>query len=395
MPTLQMLNVAIGIIFIYLLLSLICTAINEIIEKFLKNRASDLRRGIEVLLQNNENNNLLEKLYNHPLIFSLYDGNYNKTSSKKLPSYIPSANFALALMDIILPASSKNLSGAAGGAALNPGNQVTPENNAIQQSANEGSSATSGNAVPGTLVEGAVGGSGPVIKSENTLDTLRGALLNWPDSSAKSALLTLIDSAEGDINKARKNIETWYNSSMDRVSGWYKRRVQIITIFVGLGLTLAMNADTISIFKGLLNNPTLQNSLVAASGEYVKAAKEASTDPEESPEARLQKNVEEINDLRLPIGWDWNTPDSLLSKTSLQNKKLAVPSGKDPVSWIIKFFGWFITALAISLGAPFWFDTLNKIMVIRSTVKPHEKSQEESSEDRQMPPVSSAKKTQK
>lgn len=394
MPTLQMLNVAIGIVFIYLLLSLICTAINEIIEKFLKNRASDLRRGIEVMLQDN-NNNLLEKLYNHPLIFSLYDGRYDKASSKKLPSYIPSANFALALMDIILPASSKNLSGAAGGAALYPGNQVTSATNAVTPSADEGSSATSGNAVPGTLVEGAVGGSSPVIKSENTLDTLRTALLNWPDSSARNALLTLIDSAEGDINKARKNIETWYNSSMDRVSGWYKRRVQIITIFVGLGLTLAMNADTISIFKGLLNNPTLQNSLVAASGEYVKAAKEASNDPKESPEARLQKNVEEINHLRLPIGWDWNTPDSVLSKTSLQNKKLAVPSGKDPVSWIIKFFGWLITALAISLGAPFWFDTLNKIMVIRSTVKPHEKSREESSEDRQMPPVASTKKTQK
>jgi hypothetical protein len=45
--------------------------------------------------------------------------------------------------------------------------------------------------------------------------------------------------------------------------------------------------------------------------------------------------------------------------------------------------GWLLTALAISLGAPFWFDLLNKIMVIRSTVKPHEKSPEEASEDRQ------------
>ena len=45
--------------------------------------------------------------------------------------------------------------------------------------------------------------------------------------------------------------------------------------------------------------------------------------------------------------------------------------------------GWFITAFAISLGAPFWFDILNKIMVIRSTVKPFEKSPPEGSEDRQ------------
>jgi hypothetical protein len=45
--------------------------------------------------------------------------------------------------------------------------------------------------------------------------------------------------------------------------------------------------------------------------------------------------------------------------------------------------GWLITAIAATLGAPFWFDVLNKIMVIRSTVKPHEKSPEEASEDRQ------------
>jgi hypothetical protein len=45
--------------------------------------------------------------------------------------------------------------------------------------------------------------------------------------------------------------------------------------------------------------------------------------------------------------------------------------------------GWIVTALAVSLGAPFWFDMLNKIMVVRATVKPHEKSPEESSEDRQ------------
>jgi hypothetical protein len=52
-------------------------------------------------------------------------------------------------------------------------------------------------------------------------------------------------------------------------------------------------------------------------------------------------------------------------------------------NWYLKIIGWLITALAISLGAPFWFDILNKIMVVRSTVKPHEKSPEEASEDKQ------------
>jgi hypothetical protein len=49
---------------------------------------------------------------------------------------------------------------------------------------------------------------------------------------------------------------------------------------------------------------------------------------------------------------------------------------------IISLPGWFISALAISLGAPFWFDILNQLMVVRSTVKPYEKSQPEGSADR-------------
>jgi hypothetical protein len=46
-----------------------------------------------------------------------------------------------------------------------------------------------------------------------------------------------------------------------------------------------------------------------------------------------------------------------------------------------KLPGWLLTGMAISLGAPFWFDLLNKFMVVRSTIKPQEKSQTEPSKD--------------
>ena len=47
-----------------------------------------------------------------------------------------------------------------------------------------------------------------------------------------------------------------------------------------------------------------------------------------------------------------------------------------PLFWLETLTGWLITTLALSLGAPFWFDTLNKFMVVRSTVKPKEKSKD-------------------
>jgi hypothetical protein len=45
----DVLEVAIGLIFVYLLLSVICSAINETIEVWLKKRGADLERGIREL----------------------------------------------------------------------------------------------------------------------------------------------------------------------------------------------------------------------------------------------------------------------------------------------------------------------------------------------------------
>ncbi len=37
--------------------------------------------------------------------------------------------------------------------------------------------------------------------------------------------------------------------------------------------------------------------------------------------------------------------------------------------------GWILTAVAISMGAPFWFDMLNKVVAVRSSVKPQDGQQ--------------------
>ncbi len=356
MPTLQMLDVAIGITFIFLLLSLICTALNEIIENFLKKRASDLEEGIRELLQDigKEGNGKVEELYKHSLIAGLYKGPY-VPYGKNMPSYIPASNFALALLDNILPASSNNLSGSIGGAAINAdASQVESLTSPLTESRG-GIATTSGTSQ---------------VKS---LMPLRNELINnWPESASKKALLALIDASGNDINKARENIENWFNSAMDRVSGWYKRRVQLILIVIGFLLAVAMNADTVAIFKSLMNDPPLRNSLVAAAQEY---AKSSSPNDTISPMHRVNENAKMLYALRLPIGWDWDNAGNQ------KNRNLAIPP--DGLGWFLKIIGWLITALAISLGSSFWFDTLNKIMVIRSTVKPHEKSLEEASEDRQ------------
>jgi hypothetical protein len=326
------LEVMIGIIFIFLLVSIICSALREVIEAWLKTRSAYLERGIRELLQDKDGNGLCKSLYEHPLIFSLFSGAYTPgkpskdapllANGKQLPSYIPAKNFAVALMDI---------------AARGP---KTDEVSSDPQS--------------------------PVI----SLDTIRMNVQNFNSPFVQRALLTAIDTAQGDINKVQKNLEEWYNSAMDRVSGWYKRSTSWILFWIGLFVAIGMNINTITIADYLFRNDTARHALVARAEA---AAKDSSVLHANYNEARAA-----LDSLNLPIGWSagWGSP------------RRQYEGGYKPGFWnnfLAPILGLLITALAATMGAPFWFDVLNKVMVIRSTVKPHEKSPEESSEDRQFP----------
>jgi hypothetical protein len=402
------LDVAIGLIFIYLLLSLIASAANEMIEHGLKNRASDLERGIRELLEDPDKpSSIVKDLYNHPLVNSLFVGKYHDPNDKdtpspkddksakpkpknsnQLPSYIPARNFALALMDLAI-------SGKAEGGAP-----------AVQPAAGATGPAT-----------GAAAAAQEIARLRDALSKPNDVL---PDR-VRNALLALINQAGNDINKARESIEDWFNSAMDRVSGWYKRRSQLIVFVIGLLTAFAVNADSVLIAKRLAADKSLRESLTNAAEEYARVNASASPSPTpagtatptptptptpgatpaatpsatatpnlaimrtcpppdcddvDSPECKLKKSLCEIEGLGLPIGWEYeNDPRRHWPGTNL--------SGVG--GWVDQFYwhslGWLLTALAVSLGAPFWFDLLNKFIVVRSTVKPKEKSPEEPSKD--------------
>lgn len=377
----NMLDVAIGMTFIYLLLSLICSAGNELLEGLLKNRAAALERGLRELLDPNtavSPNGIVADLYRHPLINGLYKGTYDQFVASKnvpllgwlrrpsLPSYIPARTFALALMDTVLPAENTP-SGAA-----------------------DATAAPAANATSATAL--------------NPLQNLRAAVEGLEFEQTKKALLALIDAAGNDVSKARENIENWFNSSMDRVSGWYKRRSQTIILIIGFAVAIGVNADSIILVKGLISDKTMREALVASAQAYAKensaapaavpavplpavtkndTPDECMRDPN-GPDCRIVKNLQRINSLGLPIGWDVTSTDLLHRWPGRRWSTCPNPPGPcEESGWRAQIpshaLGWFITALAVSLGAPFWFDLLNKFVVVRSTVKPHEKSPEEKS----------------
>ena len=456
------LDVAIGMIFIYLLLSLMCSAANEMIELMLKKRAIDLERGIRELLDpdtKSGEDGIVKNLYDHALVNNLFGGSYEdsrigsrlrRVFRTKLPSYIPARNFALAVMDIVAlpdsrlpgaptPSPQKKTSSAdappadakaadasplaaqppSGAAGATVGlRQLSVAQFRLNVPATEGAEipplvSTVSNAPPSAAPPAAEPSPPAPGAGENPLTTLRNAIegnqLLQPVS--RRALIMLLDAAGGDVAKARENIENWYNSSMDRVSSWYKRRAQLTIFFVGVFVAIAVNVDTITVAKRLSTDDGLRDSLVAASDAYAKANASPSPAPtpdsnaslpsppacvedansvectrataiqkacqdENSPKCKYLSNQEQLRTLGLPLGWE--SPDDPQRKWPGTNFFQA-GGWWQQLRW--HWLGWLLTALAISLGAPFWFDLLNKFIVIRSAVKPHEKSPEEKSKD--------------
>lgn len=325
----EILDVAIGLVLVFTLVSIICTTVREGIETWLQTRAAYLERGIRELLDDKDGTGLSRALYEHPLIHGLYTGDYRTRTAtaepplfangRRLPSYIPSGNFALALMDI---------------AARGPKTDLVSSDPRA-----------------------------PVLD----LASVRANVLNIGNTSVQRLLLTTIDAAQGDLDRARAAIETWYDSAMDRVSGWYKRSSQWIIFWIGLFVAVGLNVNTVTIADHLYRTDATRAALVARAETAV-----ADPDFQEQGYAAARTALDSLN---LPIGWSqgWGAP-----RTGTDERAKGVWNNA-----IAPIVGWLLTAFAATLGAPFWFDLLNKIMVIRSTVKPREKSPEEASEDRQ------------
>jgi hypothetical protein len=125
---------------------------------------------------------------------------------------------------------------------------------------------------------------------------------------------------------------------MERASGWYKRKTQVWTVIIAAVVTLAVNADTLNIAHYLWVEPALRGALVAQSSAPASAV--------------------EINQLGQLMGW-----------TS------AVFTNSDAGAWLARLIGWLMTIVAVSMGAPFWFDSLNKFVNVRNGGRPPSEAQ--------------------
>ena len=208
------------------------------------------------------------------------------------------------------------------------------------------------------------------------------AIDGLPEALRKQ-LYPLVEEAEGDLKRFRSSVETSFDDSMQRVSGWYKRRAQLIVYIVAALVTVGLNVDTIRVTDRLWDDDALRQSVVgaaietargeqgtASSGTTVTAStsteppcgvpdasategssgdQAGSLDEVDQAVAETKACLDQLEELTLPIGWsaandDWLNPPTIV--------------------------GWLITFFALSLGAPFWFDALGRVARLRITGPP-------------------------
>jgi hypothetical protein len=321
-------DVAIGLFFAFFLLSILCSAINEAIATRLAWRSDTLLAALRSMLADSSakpdrtkqpkdqatnpaakastsaatsgDQELITRLLDHPLIRSLVNETSRNELRRAVPSYIPSRTFALALID--------------------------------------------------TLTDKKDASDDAFVQAQKTIDGLDNAQL-------KQALSALLDDARGSINRYHEGIARWFDATMERASGWYKRRAQRNLWIIAIVVTIAFNADAGQIATALWKDPVLRASVVA---QAQKAVDNGNTSDIKNPnpeavkdQATLTTDIDRIRQLKLPLGWSVNTSDPRWPD--------------DAIGWLAKLLGLAATVVALSLGSPFWFDLLGKVSRLRGT----------------------------
>jgi hypothetical protein len=310
------LEVVIGLSFIFFIFSLICSAATEWIATKLEWRARMLEVAIENLFSGSESitdegKELAAKFWDQPLIQSLQRPTNEKllqpaagksaTEKSKVhrPSYIPSRTFVLALLDL--------------GARAH-----------VEQRVKSGKADMD---VAKVALVDAINGIG--------------------NEKMRQALLTLYRDADGKVLHFRKASEQWFDDSMERVSGWYRRHAQRVLWMTAIVIVILLNVDTMQIGQTLWRDDATRAVLVS---QAENATQQGSTGTNASKAVKA---------LPVPVGWK-------LFKTGTGPGQIPNTAG----SILAKILGLLLSAAALTLGAPFWFDLLSKFVRVRGTGAP-------------------------
>lgn len=322
------LDLGIVLIFTYLLLSIISSTIYEAFLTLRKARGKMLKHAFKTLFFDEEWRAVTSRyLINSPTIKAL------KKTETSFPAYVSAKNFSSAMIGLI-----RN------------------------------------------------GSTAPV-----TIQTIRERLTSEESlikGDARIALLNILDNAQDDYDKFVKGVEHFYDDYMDRVSGWFKLKYQKIMFIISLAVTLILNVDTMHIATTLWRD---QGKLSAMADQVSQEVKNMELSDDKKTFVYRKPDGTNIT-VNVVHNFDTTaiSPDSAIAVLKLEKEHVeaivgtlistGIPMGWeskkaicDVFKWepklAVRIFGWLVTALAVFMGAPTWFDILNKLVNLRGAGK--------------------------
>jgi hypothetical protein len=321
------LEVAIGLVFVWLVISIATLELQTRVGAWLNWRADHLERALLSMLKKTD---MVEQFYAHPLImeFMPKDKNGNPVKDKKgklkRPDNIPSQKFAAALSEIMLNAGRDK--------------KIATD----------------------TLGMDDIAASMAALMQKNP---------NLAEVNLR--LMPNMQRAAADMEEAmkqhRQNIEGWFNDVMTQASSLYKLHAQKWALIIGFTVAVVMNVDSIYIAQKLWQEPTARAVIVAQAQTQAQS---------ETPPENISFTT--ARSLNFPAGWTTTELDSTTcSQIDMIDYQVVIRSAGKCLSvtslpalnngWgiFVKLFGYLLTALAAAQGAPFWFDVLRKLVGVK------------------------------
>jgi len=294
------LDVVIGLIFIYLLYSLLATVISEIIVTNFNLRARNLKSAVKrMLTDENEpdrnwlllianvfitrlksllrflfwkrkKNPVLDDFYNHPEIKYLGKGGLFGN-----PSSFKAFSFSKTLLQIITenkPASSELIS--------------TRLENLVRISR--------------------------IPKNDENNGTL--SQKKYFDPETAEYLHGLWQEAGYDTEKFKLQLENWFERTMEQTTEWYKRKIQVLLLIIGLVIATLFNADSFEIVGKLSTDKEARKQMVEMATAYIESHP-APTTPDEK-QRYDQKTLDSLMALKHELQKDINNANEILGAGS-------------------------------------------------------------------------------
>ena len=332
-------EVAIGLVFVWLVISIATMEAQTRIGNLLSWRADFLEKSIHSMLKDKT---LVDRFYAHPLIneLMLKDRHGNVVMDRKgkpvRPDYIPNQIFATAAFEVIMNAGKGDKDVAIDTMSI------------TEMTANFKSLMAKNEVLPYVFPN-----------MEKSMETLQ---RNTQEFDEK-------------IAEYRVNVEGWFNNVMSQSSNWYKIRAQWLAFWIGLVLAVTLNIDTIFVAQKLWQEPTARAVIVAQA--QVEAQNSA---PEDSISFATARS------LNFPVGWTTTPLESnscrvldiidyrpVIRSGGACLAVTSVPALNNGWGIIVKLFGYLVTAFAAAQGAPFWFDILRKLVGFKQQTAPASK----------------------